>query len=94
MDSKVLNYRVIIEPDQYTGSNKPCFLAYAPTIDVADNGDTIEEALENIKEAIECRIASLIADKEPVPAPNLPSDTVVVATTTVRVPINYPTAFL
>ena len=65
MDTKALNYRVIIEPDVYSGSGKPCYLAYASALDVADNGDTIEEALVHITEAIRCRIEALIADGEP-----------------------------
>ena len=93
METKVLNYRIIIEPDVYTGSQKPCFLAYAPTLDVADNGNTIEEALINIKEAIRCRIAALVTDGQAVPAPDNLGDTVVVTATKVELPKNYPTAF-
>lgn len=61
MQTKVLNYRVIVEPDTYTGSKKRCYLAYVPTLDVADNGESIEEALEHIEEAIRCRIEALVA---------------------------------
>lgn len=93
METKVLNYRTLVEPDTYTGSGKPCFLAYAPTLDVADNGRTIEEALENIKEAIECRITALIADGEPVPSPDNIGETIVVAATKVAIPKNYPLAY-
>ena len=93
MDTKVLNYRVIIEPDVYSGSDKPCFLAYASALDVADNGDTIEEALVHITEAIRCRIEALIADGEPVPSPENPAETVVVTTAKVSVPKGYPFAF-
>lgn len=93
METKVLNYRIIIEPDIYTGSKKACFLAYAPTLDVADNGDTIEKALKNIQEAIRCRIEAFIADREPVPAPDTIGDTVVVTATKVELPKNYPIAF-
>lgn len=49
MQTKVLNYRIIIEPDQETGTNKPGFTAYCPTLGIADDGDTVEEALKNIK---------------------------------------------
>lgn len=70
METKVLNYRIIIEPDERTGTNEPCFSAYCPTLGVADDGDTIDEAVINIKEAIQCRIEGLIADHEPVPMPD------------------------
>lgn len=93
METKILNYRIIIEPDILTGSGKPCFLAYAPTLDVADNGSTIEKALENIHEAIECHIAALIADGESVPPQDVLGDTVVVTATSVEVPKQYPVAF-
>ncbi len=93
METKVLNYRIIIEPDTYSGSKKPCYLAYAPTLDVADNGNTIEEALKNIKEAIQCRMEALVADRQPAPAPDTMGDTIVVTTTKVELPKNYPVAF-
>ena len=47
MEKQVLNYRIIIEPDKQTGTGKPGFTAYCPTLGVADDGDTIEEALQN-----------------------------------------------
>lgn len=93
MVTKILNYRVFLEPDTYTGSKKRCYLAYAPALDVADNGDTIEEAIKNITEAVRCRIAALIADGEPVPAPEGLAETVVVTTAKVAVPKDYPFAF-
>lgn len=93
METKVLNYRIIVEPDVLTGSDKPCFLAYAPTLDVADNGITIEDALKNIQEAIECRIAALIADGAPVPPEDTLGATVVVTATSVEIPKRYPVAF-
>jgi predicted RNase H-like HicB family nuclease len=93
MDTNALNYRVIIEPDVYSGSGKPCYLAYASALDVADNGDTIEEAITHITEAIRCRIDALIVDGEPVPSPDDPAETVVVTTAKVEVPKDYPFAF-
>lgn len=91
--TKILNYRVFLEPDTYTGSNKRCYLAYAPALDVADNGDTIEEAIVHITEAIRCRIAALVADGEPAPAPEDLAETVVVTTAKVEIPKDYPFAF-
>ncbi len=93
MDTKVLNYRVIIEPDVYSGSGKPCYLAYTSALDVADNGDTIEEAIVHITEAIRCRIDALMVAGEPVPSPEDPSSTVVVTTAKVSIPKSYPFAF-
>ncbi len=67
MQTTVLNYRIIVEPDTYTGSNKPCFTAFCPTLGVADGGDTVEEALKNVKGAIEAYVESLVEDGLSVP---------------------------
>lgn len=93
METKILNYRVIVETDTYTGSKKRCYLAYAPALDVADNGDTIEEAITHITEAIRCRVEALIADGEPVPEPEDTSETVVITTAKAEIPKDYPFAF-
>ncbi len=52
MQTTILNHRVIVKPDQYTGTNKPCFTAYCPALGVADGGDTAKEAMKNITGAI------------------------------------------
>ena len=67
METRVLNYRIIIEPDVRTGTNEPCYTAYCPTLGVADSADTLEEVRINIKKAIEVYIDSLVSDKQPVP---------------------------
>ena len=67
MRTKVLNYRIIVTPDTQTGTGKPGYTALCPTLGVADDGDTIEEAIENVKGAIQAYIDSLVEDKEPVP---------------------------
>lgn len=71
MQTTVLNYRIVVEPDQYTGTNKPCYTAYCPTLGVADGGDTIEEALQNVQGAIEAYVESLVDDGLPVPVDNV-----------------------
>ena len=43
MQTTILNYRVIVEPDTQTGTDKPGFTALCPTLGVADDGDTVEE---------------------------------------------------
>lgn len=71
MQTTVLNYRIVVEPDQYTGTNKPCYTAYCPTLGVADGGDTIEQALQNVQGAIEAYVESLVDDGLPVPVDNV-----------------------
>lgn len=71
MQTTVLNYRIVIEPDQFTGTNKPCYTAYCPTLGVADGGDTIEEAIQSVQGAIEAYVDSLVDDGLPVPVDNV-----------------------
>ena len=65
--AKVLNYRVIVEPDERTGTGEPCFFVYCPKLDIADEGDTIDEALVNIKEAIELKLELMADEGQDVP---------------------------
>lgn len=67
METKVLNYRIIIESDTRTGTNEPGYAAYCPTLGLADGGDTIEEAVENIKKLIVFHIECLVKERESVP---------------------------
>lgn len=67
MQTQVLNYRIIVEPDQQTGTGKPGYTALCPTLGVADDGDTVEEALANVRGAIEAYVESLVQDSLSVP---------------------------
>lgn len=67
METKVLNYRITIEPDTRTGANEPGYAAYCPTLGLADGGDTIEEAIENIKKLITFHIECLVKEGQAVP---------------------------
>lgn len=79
METTVLNYRIIIDPDEQTGTEKPGFTALCPTLGVADDGDTIEEALKNIRGAIKAYVDSLIEDNLPVPVDQPDKDIVTTA---------------
>lgn len=67
MQTKILDYQIVISPDEQTGTGKAGYTAFCPTLGVADDGDTIEEAITNITGAIESYVESLIEDKLPVP---------------------------
>lgn len=67
MKTNVLNYRIIVSPDMQTGTGKPGYTALCPTLGVADDGDTVEEALANVKGAIKAYVDSLVEDKQFVP---------------------------
>ena len=59
-----MEYRVVLEPDQEDSG----YVAHCPALPgCCSQGDTKEEALENIKEAIEAYIESLQKDSLPVP---------------------------
>lgn len=91
METKVLNYRIIIEPDEQTGTGKPGFTAFSPTLGVADDGNTIEEALKNVRGAIKAYVDSLIEDKLPVPVDKPEKD--IVTTTQINVTKQFQVSF-
>jgi len=84
MQTKVLNYRIIVSPDTQTGTGKAGYTAFCPTLGVADDGDTIEEALGNVREAIQVYVESLVKDKKVVPVDQPQQD--IVATTQIAAP--------
>ena len=90
METKILNYRTIITPEKVKG--KTVYNAISPTLGVADWGRTVEDALSNIRSAIECHIESLLKHKEPLPAPD--ADEFMIATTSVSIPPNHHLSFV
>ena len=61
--AKVLRYTVIFEPQESGG-----YTVIVPAIPgCITEGDTLEEARKNAKEAIECYLESLAKDGEPFP---------------------------
>jgi antitoxin HicB len=59
-----MEYRVVLEPDQEDGG----FVAHCPALPGCfSQGDSREEAMGNIKEAIEAYIESLQKDSLPIP---------------------------
>lgn len=87
MKTKILNYRVIINPDKQTGTGKSGYTALCPSLGVADDGDTIDEALINIKGAIKAYVESLVKDKQPVPVDEPEHD--IVTTTQIDAPSTF-----
>jgi predicted RNase H-like HicB family nuclease len=62
---EVRRFKVILEREE-TGT----YTAYVPALPGCHSqGDTEEEAMEHVREAIECHIASLQKDGLPVPEP-------------------------
>lgn len=93
MQKQVLNYRVIIEPDKRTGTGEHCFTAYCPKLGLADDGDTIEEALSAIQEGIQCYLEALAKDGVEIPAEdNIEAG--LVTSTKVAIPQNVKVAII
>lgn len=67
MEKKILNYFVVLEPDTRTGTHESCYAVYCPSLGLTDSGDTIEDALGNIKKLIEFHLESLKKEHEPFP---------------------------
>jgi len=60
---QIYNYTVLLEKEQEGG-----YHAFCPILKGCHSqGDTFEEALKNITEAMELYIESLIADRQPIP---------------------------
>lgn len=67
LQKKYVEYRVVIAPDVRTGSGERCFTAFVPALGIADDGDTVEEARDNIQKMIAFHLECLRREKQPVP---------------------------
>lgn len=64
---QIYNYTVLLEKEVNGG-----YHAFCPILKGCHSqGDTFEEAIDNIKEAIELYLESLIADNKPIPKEDL-----------------------
>lgn len=64
---QIYNYTVLLEQESEGG-----YHAFCPTLKGCHSrGDTFEEAIENITEAIELYLESLREDNQPIPQDNL-----------------------
>lgn len=79
MEKKILNYRVVITPDERTGTGKSCYTAYVPLLGIATDGDTVEEALMNVQDAIRVYIRSLREDGEEIPLESIDGEFITTA---------------
>lgn len=70
------HFKVVLEPSEEGG-----YTVYVPSLPgCISEGDTREEALTNIKEAIELYIESLTDDGEPIPSEDSVEEAVVEVT--------------
>lgn len=69
ISQKVLKYTAIFEPAEEGG-----YVVYVPALpECITEGDTLEEAMDMVKDAISGYIASLKKHHEPIPEENGPS---------------------
>lgn len=66
-NKKYVDYRIVITPDVRTGSGEPGFTAFVPVLGIATSGDSVEEALKNIREMIVFHLECLRKEKQPFP---------------------------
>ncbi len=83
MEKNVLNYRIIIEKEQYEDGSD-VFVAYCPKLGVSDYGDSPEEVLASIKSGIELAIESLAKAGEDVPVDHIEEQ--IITTAKIKVP--------
>lgn len=88
MQKQVLNYRIIIEPERQ--GKKTVYNAACPTLGVYDYGDSVEEALESIKDGIELALECMAKDGQEIP---LDSPQGLVVTAQVKAPARAKLSF-
>ncbi|MBU0978915.1 MAG: type II toxin-antitoxin system HicB family antitoxin [Patescibacteria group bacterium] len=66
----VLDYRVILKPDKRLGSEQSCYVALCPTLGVADDGNTPQEAIANIRSTILFHLECLQKEDKEIPVDN------------------------
>ncbi len=81
MNTKVFNYRVIIEKEKQEKGY--VYVAYAPSLGVSDFGKTTDEAVANITDAIKIYIETLVELKKPIPHPD--SDEYFITTSKIKI---------
>lgn len=68
METKILNYRIIIEPEKK--GKKTVYNAYCPTLGLADYGYSIDESIKNINSLIKFHLECLLEDGLEIPSEN------------------------
>ena len=66
-DKRYVEYRIVITPDVRTGSGEKGFTAFVPALGIADSGDSVEEAFQNIRKMIAFHLESLRKEKQILP---------------------------
>lgn len=86
MEKKVLNYRIIIEPEKHEDGST-VYVAYCPTLGISDYADTVEEVLTSIRDGIELAVESLIKEGKEVPTDNVEKQIITSAKINISLPL-------
>lgn len=90
MDTKVLDYRIIIEPEKSADGNV-VYVAHCPTLGISDYGDSVEEVMASIKDGIQLAVESLVSEKLEVPTDDVQNQ--IITTARVNFPMGLNIAF-
>lgn len=82
MQTRALNYRIIVEPEKQ--GKKIVYNAYCPTLGLADYGDSIDQAIKNIKGLIKFHVESLLEERLDVPQENASEEIITSTTVSIR----------
>lgn len=70
MKKQLLRYPVHVEVDRETGTDALGYTAYCPSLGLAADGDSVEEALKSITSLIQFHLECLIDEGEIIPESN------------------------
>lgn len=90
MEKKVLNYRIIIEPEKYADGST-VYVAYCPTLDISDYGNSVEEVLTSIREGIELAVGYLAKENKEIPTDDVEKQ--FITSTKINLPENFKISF-
>lgn len=85
MEKRILNYRIIIEKEKYEDGSF-VYVAYCPTLDISDYGDSVEGVLSSIRDGIELAVESLAKEGIEVPVDNI--DEQIITSAKINIPSN------
>lgn len=90
MEKKVLDYRIIIEPEKYEDGSV-VYVAYCPSLGISDYGNTVEEVLKSIKNGVELAVEGLSREKQEVPIDK--TEEQIITTTRISIPSSLKISF-
>lgn len=87
MKHKILNYLIIIEPDERTGTREAGYSVFCPALGLADGGDTIEEAIKNMQKLIEFHLECLRKEEKNFLDSLITEEKSIIAHARVKIPV-------